>query len=67
MRFYEDAEDRALRKIWEEQQAEREERIARDKEHEARCKADAEACYGDDGVFDWDAYQTLCDMDGYWD
>ena len=32
-----------------------------------RVEQNIEECYSDDGEFDWDKYQYLCDIAEYWD
>lgn len=62
-----DPEYAALDAIWQEEHDAWEDRRAADKADEERARQDAAACYGEDGTFDWDEYQRLCDMAAYWD
>ena len=65
--FEEDPEDAALRAIWQEEHDAWEARRAADALDAERARQDAEACRGEDGPFDWDAFQMLCDITTDWD
>ena len=62
-----DPELAELDAIWQKEHDDWEARRAADKADEERARQDAEACRNEDGSFDWDAYQALCDMAAGWD
>lgn len=64
---FDDPEEEALRAIWQEEHDAWEARRAADKADEERARQDAEACRAEDGTFDWDAFQMLCDIAADWD
>lgn len=35
-------------------------------EYDSFIKQHIDECYDEDGEFDWDAYQYLCDLAEYW-